>query len=138
LSRAVAQVVNENSKARIVCLPSFYGEGIPKSLLEAAAAGCAMVTTDAAGCREAVLPSVNSDLVPARDAQALVEALQRLIDDPQRGLATGETGRAMVCERFDIDSQSTERWRSTANWHHWSGLELAQCRQGCCWTRAGR
>ena len=91
-------------QARIVCLPSFYGEGMPKSLLEAAAAGCAIVTTDATGCREAVLPGVTGDLVPPRDPAALAKALQRLIDDPLRCLAYGEAGRAMARERFDVDT----------------------------------
>jgi glycosyltransferase involved in cell wall biosynthesis len=91
-------------QTRIVCLPSFYGEGMPKSLLEAAAAGCAVVTTDSTGCREAVKPGVTGDLVPARNALALADALERLINDPARCLEYGEAGRAMACERFDIDA----------------------------------
>lgn len=91
-------------KTRIVCLPSFYGEGMPKSLLEAAAAGCAVVTTDATGCREAVLPGVTGDLVPPRDPEALARVLQRLIEDPARCLAYGAAGRELARERFDIDA----------------------------------
>ena len=94
-------------QARIVCLPSFYGEGMPKALLEAAAAGCAVVTTNATGCREAVLPGVTGDLVPPRDAQALALALQRLIEDPVRCLAYGTAGRNMARERFDLDAVVT-------------------------------
>jgi glycosyltransferase involved in cell wall biosynthesis len=91
-------------QTRIVCMPSFYGEGMPKSLLEAAAAGCAVVTTDAVGCREAVRPGITGDLVPPRDAPALALALWRLIDDPARCLAYGQAGRAMARERFDLDA----------------------------------
>lgn len=91
-------------QARIVCLPSFYGEGMPKSLLEAAAAGCAVVTTDATGCREAVRPGVTGDLVPPHDPEALAQALLRLIEDPARCLAYGAAGRELARERFDIDA----------------------------------
>lgn len=90
-------------QARIVCLPS-YREGMPKALLEAAAAGCAVVTTDAVGCREAVLPGQSGDLVPVRDAAALTATLRRLIDDPQRCLRYGAAGRELARQRFDIDA----------------------------------
>lgn len=94
-------------QTRIVCLPSYYGEGMPKSLLEAAAAGCAVVTTDAVGCREAVRPGVTGDLVPAKDVQALVQALRRLIDDPALCLSYGRAGRQMARERFDLETVVT-------------------------------
>jgi glycosyltransferase involved in cell wall biosynthesis len=90
-------------QARIVCLPS-YREGMPKALLEAAAAGCAVVTTDVTGCREAVVAGVTGDLVPPRDPSALADALQRLIDDPARCLAYGAAGRELARARFDIDA----------------------------------
>lgn len=62
------------ASAAIVCLPS-YREGMPKVLLEAAAAGCAVVTTNAIGCREAIVPGETGDLVPVGDPLALAEAL---------------------------------------------------------------
>ena len=65
------QVLND---ANIVCLPSYYGEGIPKSLIEAAAAGRAIVTTDTPGCREIVHHNINGLLVPPRDVLALANA----------------------------------------------------------------
>lgn len=68
-------------QAHIVCLPS-YREGLPKSLLEAAAAGRPIVTTDVPGCREIVRHEFNGLLVPARDAMALAAALTKLIVDP--------------------------------------------------------
>ena len=70
-------------EAAIVCLPS-YREGMPKALLEAAAAGCAVVTTDVTGCREAVEPGITGDLVPARDSDALAKALLALFNDEPR------------------------------------------------------
>ena len=88
-------------RARIVCLPS-YREGMPKSLLEAAAAGCAVVTTDTVGCREAILPGHTGDLVPVRDPVALAETLGRLMADAERIRRYGEAGRALARERFDV------------------------------------
>src|SRR5690606_34931013 len=58
------------AQAHVVCLPS-YGEGVPKVLLEAAAAGRPIVSTDVPGCREVVEPGLNGLLVPPRDGAAL-------------------------------------------------------------------
>jgi len=90
-------------EAAIVCLPS-YREGMPKALLEAAAAGCAVVTTDVIGCREAVEPGVTGDLVPVRDSQALAEALLSLIHDEQRRQAYGTNGQERARAMFSIAS----------------------------------
>jgi glycosyltransferase involved in cell wall biosynthesis len=89
--------------ASIVCLPS-YREGMPKTLLEAGAAGCAIVTTDIAGCREAILPGSSGDLVPLRNATALAEALQFLMDDPDRRERYGRAGRDLAITRHGIDA----------------------------------
>ena len=87
--------------ASIVCLPS-YREGLPKTLLEGAAASCAIVTTDVAGCREAIQPGVTGDLVPPRDAAALAQAIQALIDDPARRVCYGRAGRELALARHSI------------------------------------
>ena len=89
--------------ASIVCLPS-YREGMPKALLEAAAAACAVVTTDVTGCREAIEPGVTGDLVPVRDADALAAALLSLIKEDVRRLSYGEKGRQRAVDRFSIES----------------------------------
>jgi glycosyltransferase involved in cell wall biosynthesis len=91
------------ARASIVCLPS-YREGMPKALIEAAAAGCAVVTTDAIGCRDAILPGETGDLVPARDSQALADALQALMEDGKRRLRYGQAGRRLAIERFSLDA----------------------------------
>lgn len=90
-------------KAAIVCLPS-YREGMPKALLEAAAAGCAVVTTDVTGCREAILPGITGDLVPARDPQKLSQALLLLIENRAKRGAYGAAGQVLAAEHFSIDS----------------------------------
>ena len=94
-------MVDVLAQAAIVCLPS-YREGMPKALLEAAAAGCAVVTTDAVGCRDAIEPGVTGDLVPVRDAATLASVLQALIEAPARRLAYGAAGRALAIRKFDL------------------------------------
>lgn len=90
-------------EAAIVCLPS-YREGMPKALLEAAAAGCAVVTTDVIGCREAIKPGLTGDLVPVRDSKALAKALLSLISDDQRRHLYGTNGQEMAKAMFSITS----------------------------------
>jgi glycosyltransferase involved in cell wall biosynthesis len=91
------------TKASIVCLPS-YREGMPKCLLEGAAAGCAIVTTDTVGCREAILPNVSGLLVPSHNTQALKNALHLLMND--RGLreSFGHSGRQLAIDKFSVDA----------------------------------
>lgn len=93
--------------AGIVCLPS-YREGMPKALLEAAAAGKPVVTTDAIGCREAIIPGESGLLVPVADADALAKALQRLIADAELRDRFGRRGRQLAVERFS-DQQVVEQ-----------------------------
>jgi len=66
-------------QASIVVLPTVYGEGVPKILLEAAAAGRPIVATDVRGCREIVRPDVNGLLVPPGDVASLVQAIEQLL-----------------------------------------------------------
>ena len=87
--------------AHIVVLPSL-GEGLPTVLLEAAACARPLVATDVPGCRDVVLHGENGLLVPPNDAQALADALQELVDEPQRRREMGARGRALVEERFSL------------------------------------
>lgn len=88
------------AQASIVCLPSAYGEGVPKVLLEAAACGRALVTTDAPGCREIVRHGENGLLVPLRDAMGLAQAIEKLLGDPGLRAAMGKRGRRLVEAEF--------------------------------------
>lgn len=83
----------------VVCLPS-YREGLPKSLLEAAAAGRPSVATDVPGCREIVRDGETGLLVPARDAGALALALRRLLDDAALRARLGAAARRLVEAEF--------------------------------------
>ena len=84
----------------IVALPS-YREGLPKGLIEAAASGCALVTTDVPGCREVVTHEVDGLLVPVRDGEALAKAIGRLQEDPGLRVRLAEVGRGKALRRFD-------------------------------------
>jgi len=86
--------------AHIACLPSYYREGLPKALLEAAACGLPIVTTNAPGCREIVHDGDNGVLVPVRDAHALAVALRKLIDDKSLRVKMGQRGREIVLAEF--------------------------------------
>jgi glycosyltransferase involved in cell wall biosynthesis len=83
----------------VVALPS-YREGLPKSLIEAAACGVALVTTDVPGCREVVLHEEDGLLVPVRDATALASAIARLHDNPDYARALGIRARAKAMTEF--------------------------------------
>jgi glycosyltransferase involved in cell wall biosynthesis len=89
--------------ASVVCLPS-YREGMPKALLEAAAAGCAVVTTDTIGCREAIISGQTGDLVAVRDSDALYACLLALIRDEKRRIRYAKAGRALAIEKFGIEA----------------------------------
>lgn len=96
--RDIAQVY---AQSHIVALPS-YREGLPKSLLEAAAAGRAVVTTDVPGCRDAIEPGQTGLLVPVRDAGALAQAIEMLATDAGMRQRFGTAGRALALRAFDV------------------------------------
>jgi glycosyltransferase involved in cell wall biosynthesis len=86
--------------ANLVCLPSQGGEGVPKILLEAAASGRAIVTTDVPGCRDIVHHGVNGKLVEPKNAPALARAIEELLDDPEARQMMGERGREIAVRHF--------------------------------------
>lgn len=87
-------------RASVVCLPS-YREGLPKALIEACAAGRAIVTTDVPGCREVVTDGVNGLLARPRDVSSLAGALGKLLLDPTLRARLGEAGRRRAETEFD-------------------------------------
>ena len=90
------------SKSHIVCLPS-YREGLPKSLIEAAAAGRAVITTDVPGCRDSIEPNISGLLVPIRDEKALANAIHELIKNPEKRRKMGKAGRALAEKEYRIE-----------------------------------
>lgn len=86
--------------ATIAVLPTTYGEGVPKALIEAAACARPIVATDVPGCREIVKQGETGFLVPPRDTDALAEAIRRLAGDPALRGRMGERGRAHASDGF--------------------------------------
>lgn len=95
-------------QAQIVCLPTFYGEGLPKVLLEAAASGCAIVASDIPGCREFVKDGTSGLLIPPKDPVALAGTLERLIRDPRLREQLGASARCSVASDFSLDKVASE------------------------------
>src|SRR3954468_24466128 len=84
----------------VCCLPSRGGEGLPRTLLEGAACGRALLTTDVPGCRALVRDGVEGLVVPPNDAEALAAALAALAADPALVARTGQAARARILEGF--------------------------------------
>lgn len=84
----------------VVALPS-YREGLPKTLIEAAACAQPLITTDVPGCREVVTDGIDGLLVPVRDGKALAQAIRRLDDDPAFARQLGEAAWAKAHAEFD-------------------------------------
>jgi len=103
-STEVARVFAE---AHIVCLPS-YREGLPKVLIEAAACGRAIVTSDVPGCREIVQHGRNGLLVPVRDGKALAGAIDRLARDHALRQDMAAHGRELAVQEFSVQKVLAE------------------------------
>ncbi len=89
--------------SHIAVLPTYYGEGIPKSLLEAAACGRSIVTTDMPGCREVVKNGYNGLLVEPKSSEDLAVALKSLIEQPELRALMGKRSREIAEEKFSVD-----------------------------------
>ncbi len=89
---------------------SYGGEGVPKSLIEAASCGRAIVTTMSAGCRDMVSDGINGYLVPVRDARALAAAIEKVAQDESACVRMGRASRALAEKEFsaDIVAKKTE------------------------------
>ena len=95
------------SDCNIVCLPS-YREGLPKSLIEAAACGRAIITTDVPGCREIVLDGYNGILIPKKNTKQLAIAIQKLLNEPATRNKMGRNGVKHVRDNFTIENIVTQ------------------------------
>lgn len=88
----------------VVVLPTVYGEGVPRILIEAAAAGIPLVATDVPGCREIVNDGINGYLVHPGDSDALGSAIGKLVEDPGRREEMGQKGRQIMLDEFEEKS----------------------------------
>jgi len=96
------------SNANIVALPTIYREGVPKILIEAAACGRAIITTDIPGCREIVRHNENGILVPPGNLKKLIEAIMKLSEDTSLREMMGDKGRKIVEKEFSEEIVARE------------------------------
>lgn len=96
------------ASSSVFVLPSYYREGLPRTLLEAMATGRALITTDLPGCRETVRPGRNGLLVPPQNVSALTEAMRKFLADPALAVRMGEQSRCFAAERFDVELVNRE------------------------------
>ena len=89
-------------RANIVVYPSYYKEGVPKVLLEAAASGRAIITTDHPGCRDVVEHERSGLLVPVKDAHKTALAIMDLLDNDVKRYKMGRYAREKACAEFDV------------------------------------
>lgn len=90
------------AKTDIFVLPSYYAEGIPKVLLEAASCGCAVITTDHPGCRDAIVSGETGMLFAPKDSTALVDTLSCLLSNRNLIESMGKAGRQLAVQRFCV------------------------------------
>lgn len=90
-------------QSHIMCFPSYYREGVPKSLIEATAIGRPIITTDSIGCRDTVIDGYNGFLIPIKNSEALAEKLTVLLEDSSLRRKMGRNSRIMAEKYFDIE-----------------------------------
>ncbi len=92
--------------SHVFVLPSYYREGVPRSVQEAMSMGRAIITCDTPGCRETVVNGRNGFLVPPRNSNRLALAMRQLIENPALILKMAEESRIIAEKRFDIRTQN--------------------------------
>ena len=105
-------------ESMIVVLPSYYGEGIPKVLLEAAATGRPIISCDVPGCREIVNHDVNGILMPPKNPILLARAIEELVTNEPKRQAYGRASRELVESDFNSDyvlEQTMEIYRKATS-----------------------
>ena len=91
------------SKSTVMVLPSYYREGIPRTLLEALAMGRPIITTNSVGCKETVKDGINGFLVPIKDADALAEKMIYMIEHREKLDKMSDESYKYCKERFDVN-----------------------------------
>ena len=91
-------------ESHIFAFPSYYREGLPKSLIEACAVGRPIITTNSIGCKDCVVDNYNGFLVPIKDSKTLAEKLAVLIDNKTLRISMGKNSRIIAEKYFSIDT----------------------------------
>lgn len=89
-------------KSSVLVYPSYYREGLPRTIQEAMAVGRPIITTDSVGCRESIEDGINGFLVPVRSPQHIAGAMEKFIIDPQLIVRMGRESRRIAEARFDV------------------------------------
>lgn len=89
-------------KCHIMVFPSFYMEGLPKSIIDAEATGLPVITTDWVGCRDTVIDGYNGFIVPVKNSTELAKKIQFLIENPEKRILMGKNAREYAEKEFDI------------------------------------
>ena len=97
----VKELLQESS---IVAFPSWYREGVPKSLIEACATGRPIITCNSIGCKDVVDDGVNGFLIPVRDSKALAEKLRILLEDKDLRERMGRAAREKAEREFSLEN----------------------------------
>ena len=101
-------------KASVMVLPSYYGEGVPRCVLEGMAMGRAVITSDSVGCRETVNPNpeqANGFLIPVKDAKALANKMEYFINNTVDIISFGSKGHDFAKTKFDVNLVNTELFK---------------------------
>ncbi len=91
-------------QCHIMIFPSFYMEGLPKSVIDAEAVGLPVITTDWVGCRDTVIDGENGFLIPIKDANALAEKILLLVDNSELRQRMGKSAREYAEKYFSIEN----------------------------------
>ena len=91
-------------QCHIMVFPSYYREGVPKSLIDACAVGRPIVTTNFIGCKDVVDDGVNGFLIPVKDSEALAQKLRILIEDKALRVKMGKAARAKAEQEFALEN----------------------------------
>lgn len=103
--------------AEVYVLPTYYLEGVPRSILEALSMGKPVITTDWRGCRDTVTSGVNGYLVPPQDAEALANAMRQFLLDPARSAQMGQASRELAERKFDVEVVNSTVVQALVNRH---------------------
>lgn len=99
----ISNMLGVLQKSHVVVLPSYYGEGVPKILIEAAAVGRAIITTDMPGCRDVIIDKYSGYLVPPRNIDKLVEVFEKILLKSPSFVEMGINARKLAEKKFDIN-----------------------------------
>ncbi len=97
-----SNMAEQISASSVFVYPSYYREGVPRSLLEALSCGRPVITTNSVGCKETVFHQINGLKIDPRSTEALVQAMEYLIQNPQFLEPMGQESRRLAEKKFDI------------------------------------